>query len=161
MAQLEKCLEDNDLSLYAIYIHAAKSACGYIGAEKASAMAEDLESASDKHDLDFIKSHHSSFTSEVEGLVAGIDAAISAYTEKTGAAGYAAIDTVLLKSRLSELKTALTSFDPDIVNEISEALKEFTSCESISEELNGILNDAFTGKYGQAGEQIDGMLNKL
>lgn len=77
--EINTCLETNNLSLYAIYVHALKSAAASIGAEKLSETAKTLEIAGDQEDLNFIQKHNEQFLSDLTRLLNNIEDALSAY----------------------------------------------------------------------------------
>jgi len=156
-AEIINCLESNDLSLYAIYTHALKSACASIGAHKLSEEAKILEAAGMKHELDFIKEHNAGFLNRLKKLLADIEQVIS---DNAGEPGGDTLDTAALKKQLAKLKAALGNFDIAAIDEASLELQAFLQLPETDESLNSILQDAFVGKYKRAASQIDTLLEK-
>ena len=70
--ELGKCLDEGDMSLYSIHMHALKSAAAYIGATKISYAAKMLEHASESADLEYIKTNHDVFVTDLQSLLHSI-----------------------------------------------------------------------------------------
>jgi len=55
--EIDKLYREGEIENYTIKVHALKSSAGIIGAGKLSRLAEELENAGKKNDVDFIKEH--------------------------------------------------------------------------------------------------------
>ncbi len=76
--EINKSLETEDYPLYTIHVHALKSACANIGADKISETAKALETAGHQNDLEFIKLHNTSFLTALQTLLNNINAVFAA-----------------------------------------------------------------------------------
>ena len=158
IVQIIDCCENNNISLYTTYVHALKSASANIGATSLSEQAKTLEAAGMNHDLDFIRKHTNDFLDSLKKLLADIDRAVSAHTEKPDTE---TLDSNVLKEQLAKLKAALENFDVAAIDEASLQLQAFTQLPESGEMLSTILQTAFVGKYKQAAAQIAELLAKL
>ncbi|MCL2227821.1 MAG: ATP-binding protein [Oscillospiraceae bacterium] len=154
--QLTDCLAQDDLALYTTHIHALKSACANVGANKLSEEAKILEAAGMKQDVEFITKHNLSFIDNLKRLLDNIDALISENTNTPGVGE--GRDEDALKEHLTNLKAALEAFDVATIDEISALLQDFTQHQTMADQLKDILQSAFFGKYKQAIAQIDELL---
>ena len=152
MNELAACMENNNIPLYTIHVHALKSACANIGAAKLSEEAKIMEAAGRNQDHDVIIKNHNNFLINLKKLLANIDEIISAGTEKPDAK---ALDIGVMKDLLAKLKTALENFDVAAIDEASLELQNFTQISGAGEILSDILQNAFIGKYKHAANQID------
>jgi len=153
VGELAESLESNNIPLYTTYVHALKSACANIGAEKLSEEAKHLEEAGKSQDIDFITKHNNDFVNRLEKMLEGINSILPPTTEEVGA-----FDENALKAQLMGLKTALENFDAAAIDEFSEALQVYIENPDFGEALNSILQNAFIGKYKQAVTDIDELL---
>ena len=154
MDEILSSLENNNLPLYTVYVHALKSAAANIGATRLSEDAKILEAAGAKQDLDFIKKHNDGLVDNLKKLLAHIGEAISANAEKPGDK---TLGVDVMKLELVKLKTALANFDVVAIDNASLKLQYFTQFP----DLGGILQNAFVGKYKQAAAQIEEFMGKL
>jgi len=169
--ELANCIESNNLSLYTIYVHALKSACANIGANKLSSEAKILESAGAKQDIGFIMKHNANFMDSLKKLLANIEKAIASTTSNSylGIFGKHSNHTTFdniddsekknFEHQLAKLKTALENYDVTTIDEVSVELQKFKQFPDISEVLDNILQNAFVGKYKQALVQIEEIIN--
>ena len=152
--ELETAFKANDLELYCIYIHAVKSACANIGAEKLSKEAKLLESAAKKNDNTFVTHHHAGFLLSLSNLLDKISEMFLHDEEDI-------FDADILKEGLLELKRALESFDVTEIDSATAKIKPFVRIADIGDLIDEILNDAFVGQYNKAKEEIDKLFAKL
>ena len=156
IANLMSALENEDLKLYAVYVHAFKAACANIGADKLSDEAKILEISSLKQDRKFIAANNDGFIRNITKLLDNIEALISKVTSSSG--DDKPLDRNVLNTNLNKLKTALERFDAPSIDEASEALLDFKHDPTVGEALSMILQNAFIGKFKKAVEQIDELL---
>ena len=147
IAEIAASLETGDTRLYTTYVHALKSACANIGAQTLSGEAAELEDAGKRSDMDFIAERTDGFAENVKRLLENIGRFVA---ENTARPTGEAVDMKAVKAALAGLKTALENFDAGEVDRTSESLRRFTNAPEIGETLEGILQDAFVGKYRQA-----------
>ncbi|MCL2399401.1 MAG: ATP-binding protein [Defluviitaleaceae bacterium] len=157
MNELINCLKNNNITLYATYIHALKSACANIGAEKLSEEAKVLEASGLMQDMNFIKEHNDSFVNGLKNLLVNVSNTI---TSNTGKPSSNIFDNDSMKTKLTGLKTALETFDASAIDEFSDALQVFTESPTIGESISNILQNAFIGKYKQAIIEIESVLDQ-
>ncbi len=69
VAKLESYLEEEDMELYAVEVHAMKSNAGTIGATDLAAKAQALEDAARNGNIDQVREGHAEFVSEYEELL--------------------------------------------------------------------------------------------
>ena len=155
ISQLEKCLEENDISLYTIYIHALKSASANVGADKLSQEAEKLETAGTAHDTKFIIQNHNNFVKNLKTMLENIGSVIGMNAETPQSI---AIDKAIMISKLAELKAALENFDVDAIDKVSKVLRDFNHHPDVGDAIKEMLHNAFVGKYKQATAQADELM---
>jgi HPt (histidine-containing phosphotransfer) domain-containing protein len=144
---IRECLESGDLKLYTTSVHALKSASANIGAEKVSILAEDLESAGKRSDLDKIQSDTAEFLSELEA----VGAEISKYLAIPGdGVEVSSEDTHFLETQLEILANAADSWDIDAVHTAINALNTKQWSEETSAVLKKISEQALVGDFDDA-----------
>ena len=154
--EIKTCLETSDLPMYAINVHALKSASANIGAGALSEEAQALEAAGYRKDLAFIGEHNDAFLNNLELLLDGINAALSAIKsteEKNGPA-----NTEMLKASLAELKAAIVAWDGDAINRIIDSLREAALPEEINAAVESISYSVLYAEFDKAVESIDALL---
>jgi CheY-like chemotaxis protein len=156
--EIKTCLETGNTSLYAIYVHALKSATAIIGADKLAENARVLEAAGKQGDLAFINTHNAQFIVNLEELLGIVDAFLSEEAKK---GQKIVIDKELLKIELSRLKTALINFDIAETNKAVSVLQEFTHAPDFGNSINGILQNKLIGEHDEAVLQIETLLQEL
>jgi len=155
IAELAQCIETKDISLYTTYIHALKSACANIGANKLSDEAMALESAGMSFMEDFIRSHNGDFINNLKKLLEDINTVISANIKKPDGD---TLDENIMKELLAELKTAVESFDLMEIEELFKELQPYTQLSEKGEVLDSLMKNIFLSRYKVALPQIDELL---
>ncbi len=74
-----KCLANNDIDKYRIYVHSLKSAAKTIGANELSQAAEDMEKAAKASDSKYIHENHDTLITMLKMSVGGVLMAINMY----------------------------------------------------------------------------------
>ena len=156
--EIKTCLEENNLPLYAIHIHALKSASAMIGATRLSMDAEALEEAGKRGSAVFVHAHNGEFLENLETLLQNINLALLKEAESNPKE---LINTELLKNDLSRLKKGLNSFNPFESNKAANALQEFTQVPFIGDSVRTILQNKLIGEYDKAVAMIDDLIRKL
>ena len=82
MREIKICLENGNMPLYTIHVHALKSASAFIGAEALSKAAASLEDAGKKSDMEFIHANNDAFITDLEALLVKINATLSREAEQ-------------------------------------------------------------------------------
>jgi len=155
IAEINLCLDTDNLPLYTIYIHALKSALSNIGSEKLSEAARVLEMAGKQEDLTYIHEHSAVFLADLETLLSNINAII--VSEKKTAKKSDPADIKLLKAVLCELKAALDALDSVMIKKASGELRKLTQTTEpgVSADIRHILKNVLAGEYDKAAELID------
>ena len=153
--EITACLENGDLPLYTIHVHALKSASANIGAFELSKTAAALELAGQQRDLDFIQTRNKTFLSDLETLLAALDEVLSAQGSKKQSEP---IDMASLKAELSRLRAAMVDYDIAAINEAAKNLQVSTSAADIGDVIGKILQYKLVGEYDEAVLLIDAIV---
>ena len=151
------CLENGNLSLYTIHVHALKSASANIGADALSETANTLESAGVRNDLDFIKTHTDSFLAELNSLMDEINIVLSA-RRKSREGNDADLNTETLKVDLVNLRMAIDEFDAETTNKAIGRLLALTHEHAIGNIIETISDNLLIAEYDKAIESINTLL---
>ncbi|MDR1812144.1 MAG: response regulator [Candidatus Fibromonas sp.] len=155
--EIEKSLEIDNCSLYTTYVHALKSALANIGATGLSETAKQLEAAGKQEDLKYIRLYNAQFLMSLKLLLNDINTVISA-NSKDGQ--NEPVDTEDLKGRLTKLKEAYETLDPDAIDEATNGLHEFVQAAGIGVHVEKILQNTLIGEYKKAMLAIDALLEE-
>jgi len=156
---VKSCLENNDLRLYAVNIHALKGASASIGADSLSEAAARLEKAGEGQDLAFIDAHHEPFIADLERLICDIDDVLEKHRNDESdecSAGDSEPDA--LYNILTELKAALEKMDAAAINSGADRLPEFSGPEDTALVLKNISESILIGDYDEASALIETFL---
>jgi len=157
--QLENCIATGDVDLYTTYVHALKSACANIGANKISKNAALLETEARRFNSEFINNHNEGFIESLKALLEDIRESISSY--KAAQPAKDPINYKDVKAKLAELKDSMCNFDADGIDEASEALRNFTHAADIGDKIKEILQLSFVGKYREAIFEIETLIDLI
>ncbi|MCL2222020.1 MAG: Hpt domain-containing protein [Oscillospiraceae bacterium] len=152
---LTGCVEKGDLSLYAIHVHAIKSACASIGASEVSQVAEALEMLGKNGELEIIKSSHKEFMKDATILLNNIQQVIK---ERSVAVVQEDFNDDEITGKLKELRVALKDYDIIVIDQLAEDLHQYTSHPTLGASINEILHNTFITSYDKAIKQIDEIL---
>ena len=156
---VKACLDDNNLPLYTIHIHALKGASASIGADKLAEAAGYLEKAGEDQNLAFIESHNNRFLMQLERLLCDIDDALIKYNvTETEEGGLGALGQDALYNVLTELKAALKNMDAAAINSAANRLSGFFASEDAGPALRNISESILIGDYDEAGGHIEALL---
>jgi len=147
--EIKKCLETDNYHLYTIYVHALKSASASIGAKDLSEMAKALENAGRQADAVYIKEHNLEFINALEVVLDNISKVLKKAEPKDP------VDFEALKIALNKLKEAIGNFDPDAIDEATNALQAFRQVA----EVENILQKTLIGEYDDTVALIDEVKN--
>ena len=86
LKELQQCMRDNDMELYAIRVHALNSLSESIGASEVSKAAAALERATEESDIDFIQANNSDFMKKFEKLLDNMQPVVTNDDSKTNTA---------------------------------------------------------------------------
>lgn len=120
---IEKALNDNDIRLYTVKVHALKSSARIVGAMELSSLAEQLEEAGKKEDLTFINSNTPKLLSDYrrfKEILSRVKAGEEA--SDSDAAAKSPIDADELSSAYEALAELVSQMDYDgaemVINEV-------------------------------------------
>jgi len=156
--QLKICLVTNNVPLYVVYVHALKNAAAVIGAEELSKTAEGLEKAGKQGNKNLIYTGSAALIADLEFLLDNINVFLSARTAETKVG---LMDEEVLKTALSALRTALSTYDFSEINEISGSLQNFTQAPDIGDTIRVLLEKRLIGEYDEALSMIDTLLQSI
>jgi HPt (histidine-containing phosphotransfer) domain-containing protein len=152
--QIKACLKNEELLLYTTHTHALKAAAATIGADALSELASALEQAGEQQDLAYMREHTDHFLSELEALINRIKQILSA-GETT-----ADLDMEVFKTELIRLKTALSDFDTDTIDDATRCLQPFVRAGGMSATVGEVLQLLLMGSYEEAASRIDTLLKE-
>jgi len=142
--QIIKSLETEDYSSYTIHVHALKSASANVGAKEISKLAEALEMAGRRGDVEFMKSHTEPFLTKLKLFLSDININLKANQE----------EKPLNIKALANLKEALETMDSDSVDIIDQSVSELQGATQAEDILQYVL----AGNYDEAIAMIDDLL---
>ena len=153
--QIKSCLNNNNLPLYVIYMHALKSASASIGADILSEAAKALEKAGQMGDMEFIEAHNNQIISDLETLLGEINATLTKVNDNESPASP---DPEGLETELSILKDAIQKFDSASIKKATNTLSKYVKDPDIGTTIEGILQNIFNGDDDTAISLIDSIL---
>ena len=154
--EIRRCIEENDMPLYTVYVHALKSVLMSIGAERLSRVAAELETASKQQDYKFILTHHNTFLEDFEILLNNIHIVVERKDNQDPP-----LDMILLINELVSMKDALNTYNSTLMKKIQESLRVYEKAEGIGPTIESILQDVFIGEYEEAETLIDNLIEEL
>ena len=154
--EIIKSLETENLPLYTTYVHALKSAAANIGADKLSEAAYALEKAGRQGDLAFITAGNDDTLLMLARLLKNINAALSSRGINKADVS---LETEKLKSELNILKSALQTFDFEIINRAVDTLSVLEQTDSDRVEIRKISRHILMSEYDEAEALIDSLLS--
>ena len=157
--EIKSSLETDNIPLYTIHVHALKSASANIGADILSGQAKELEMAGEQKNMDFIKTHHEQFLSNLGLLLDEISKAIMKRKEDKKAE-IISFNPESIKPMLNILKTALNDLDAAIINKTIEELSEGEYPDNIGDIINNINEKILICEYENAILLIDNLLKE-
>ena len=158
ISEIESCLEQGNIQLYTINVHALKSAAANIGASDLSEKARALEAAGERENLSFIKSHNPEFINALKLIMDNIKDVLSSHN-KSNKPKSAPIDIEKLTAELKKLKTALENMDLSIIDGLVDTLREMTQGDETSATIAGIAENILMAEYDSAITLVDTFLN--
>jgi len=149
--QIAQALQDKDLPLYIINVHALKSASASIGAEILSEKAKKLEFAARSEDVEYLLDNTKDFIDKLRATLRSIGKIIA---EKKS--GYAAEDEKeVLKLNLGLLREALNDMDVITVNEVADGLLARRWGREINDMLEELSGHILVADYDEALEVVN------
>jgi CheY-like chemotaxis protein/HPt (histidine-containing phosphotransfer) domain-containing protein len=156
--QIMAALAKDDLALYAIRVHALKSAAANVGAISLSEAARDLEVAGKAKDTAFISANNGKLLTSLETLLANVDAALAPINAE---AANVSVDIGAIKDELVKLKTSIDRMDIGAINDAAKCLRDFSNAANIGADIGDILQNTLVGEYDDAAAQVDALLETL
>ena len=125
IATLENALNNDDISLFTIKVHALKSSGRLIGAIKLSNMAKDLETAGKSNDAEFIKSNYGALIKEYRAFNDRLSKIRETDLEKDVTVKTATITSDELDATYKALAEYAGLMDVDAIEQILAKIKEY------------------------------------
>jgi len=154
--QIKTTLETDALHLYVTYVHALKSATAYIGAGDLSEMAEALEVAGIRKDLEFIQTHTPKFLAALESVLTGINTALESDSHREQMEN---VDMALLNVELAKLAEAIENVNPRAIKDATKSIQLFTHAADIGNTVEKILQHTLVGEFDEAVAMINALHN--
>ncbi len=135
---IQKFYEGGDLRNYTIKVHALKSSARIIGATKLGSLAEELEAAGKRGDIDYMRAHNDAFLAEYETYREPLSHLLETKPTETDKP---LLPDDVIKEKYEEIRAAADMMDCDALDEIFNNLSNY-SVPKADEELLRRLNDA-------------------
>ena len=129
--EIEKSLEDENIPLYTIYVHALKSALASIGADRLSEDAKNLEAAGKQEDMSFIEEHTGKLLKDLIVLLEGVESALLKQ-QRSENISEGVFDTEELKAELIRLKAAIELLDAGAINSAVDKLLSIAKPDAVT-----------------------------
>jgi signal transduction histidine kinase/response regulator of citrate/malate metabolism len=156
--QIRQTIAEENLPLFAIYVHALKSASASIGSASVSELAKELEFAAKKNDADYVNANVDLFIAMLEPLLDNIEQALRKREEKSLAmAETFPVDTAFLKERLESLRKALDEMDMQVIDEVANELAAMALPAAAKETFEKVSEQILVGEYEMAVQLLDEM----
>jgi HPt (histidine-containing phosphotransfer) domain-containing protein len=156
--EINGSLEKGDIPLYTIFVHALKSACANIGADKLSAAARELEMAGERRDLIFIEENTSPFLVSFESMLHSINHVVKKYREAQKDTTES-LNVEAINSDLVKLKTALETLDASTINTTIDNLKKLAGTGDIGDAIESLSENILMAEYDKAIEIIESLVS--
>ena len=127
--EIDKLYREGDIKNYTIKVHALKSSARIIGAGKLSRLAEELENAGMKNDVDYIKEH----TKKLLTMYRSLDCGLAAFDEEDKELPY--IESDVLEEAYQTIIEIAKSMDYGLVTEILDELQNYNKSEADKENI--------------------------
>jgi len=154
---IKECLNNNDLNLYTIHVHALKTASANVGADELSKAAALLEQAGERRDKTYIESYTSALLVSLETILNNIMNVLVLRQEDSEDNN---CDMKKLESELTILKKALESFDAGTINRSIETLNNIVRSGRIKRRIVEISEKILIGEYEGALDIIEKFLKE-
>jgi CheY-like chemotaxis protein len=160
--KIKACLDEGTISLYTTYVHAIKSAAANIGAIDLSNMAQELENAGIRGDMNYIAMHNEKFLTDLDTLLYHIGNTLS--LKKAGKEDKHDININMeqCKALLITLNTALEDMDAGTIKSSLNSLKKLAGSNNNTGRIVGeISKNILVGEYGTAVLLIESLLRRI
>ncbi len=151
IAELKKYLAEGDIENYTIKVHALKSSSRIIGALDLGNMAESLEHAGKRGDIDYIKKHADEFIDEfykVSELLSGLE------DEHHVDKGLPEADENLMETVYEEIALAADEMNCDQLEEIFREMDKYSIPEKDRDLFNKLKNASVNFMYDDILEML-------
>ena len=158
--QIRSCLEQNDIALFTIYVHALKSASASVGALDIAEQAKKLELAGKKEDIEFIRKNSGLFLTDLDTVLGHIADYLGREDVNTDGQGDVADphDHASLVMQLTALKEAMAVIDIEAMDKALVHLQAGRWGDDLQKELNRLYQLVLLFEYGEAAGVIDALL---
>jgi CheY-like chemotaxis protein/HPt (histidine-containing phosphotransfer) domain-containing protein len=156
--QIRQTIAEENLPLFAIYVHALKSASASIGSTPVSELAKELEFAAKKNNANFVHANVDLFIALLEPLLDNIEHVLKEKEEQSSVmAETVPVDTAFLKERFESLRKALDEMDIQIIDKVVNQLAAITLPATVKESFEKISEQILVGEYEMAVQLLDEM----
>ena len=156
--EIKTCIDENDLRVYTIHVHALKSASANIGAESLSEEAKALEMAGDRGDSTYIEENNELFINNLKLFLDRINIFLSANKKvPPESSGQAALEAI--KPNLEILKSALQNMDAGIINRTVDSFRDYALPDQLGTAIESISESILFMEFNKAISLIDNLLN--
>ena len=154
--ELNMALENDNIEIYSIHIHALKSALANIGADELSQEALNLENAGLENDVEFVKINNTIFIGKLRNLLSEIKFVISGNDSNGDDEEEFDFDTI--KPLLDALLAALISMDAGVVNRKIEELVKLKVKQNLKYKIIDLSELILIGEYDKAKSILQNIL---
>ncbi len=130
--EIAKLYREGDIENYTIKVHALKSSARIIGAEKLSRLAEKLEDAGKRNDVDYIKEH----TKKLLAMYRSLDCELIVFDDEHKELPY--IESDMLEEAYQTMIEIAKSMDYGMLTGILDELKKYNTSTSDKERIRKI-----------------------
>ncbi|MCL1828331.1 MAG: ATP-binding protein [Oscillospiraceae bacterium] len=156
--EIKRCLKDGDISLYASYVHAMKSAAANIGAERLSEAARKLEAAAIRGDATRIETDTEMFLDDLDFLLGNIRVVLSQKKRTREHRDDDTDDNGRFAAGLRELREALEILDAGAIHDNIENLRELALTDDDDAVVNNIALKVLMAEYDEAEALLDSLI---
>ena len=149
-------LEEDNLPLYTIYVHALKGACANVGAQILSDEAKALETAGTQENRTFINRHTGPFINKLRKLIIDVEEALRRTKKFEGDP----IEAIILRQDLEALKKALSDLDAGNMHRLMDKLLDYAVPDKTRSVLASISEYILSADYEEAIGMIEGLLSE-
>jgi len=154
-SDIRKCIDDGDMPLYITNVHALRGASANIGADDLSEVANALEQAGLRGDLDFIKRNNDKFLAMLFRVTDSINSALAALS--AGKATEEPYDHERFIALLGMLKTAVEGMDARAITQTIDGLLKLSYADDVKKTVRMISKHILTFEYDEAVVLIDSL----
>ncbi|MDR3213702.1 MAG: response regulator [Azoarcus sp.] len=156
--QIRQTIAEENLPLFAIYVHALKSASASIGSIPVSELAKELEFAAKENNANYVNANIGLFIAMLEPLLDNIEHVLKEEEDKNLViAETTPVDTAFLKERFESLRKALDEMDIQLIDEIVNQLTTIALPATVKEAFEKVSEQILVSEYEMAVQLLNEM----